>query len=170
MFYFIMAKPVFYLFLDSEDTDLKQWYKERIKAHNEKVNNDPHPDSGFDLACPNTRMIAGSIDTTKIVTNIKGKMIENDSCCGFYLYPRSSLSKTPLVLSNHVGIIDSGYRGNLTGAFRNLSNYVYTVNKYDRLLQICHSSLKSFYVVWVDNEEEIGVTARGEGGFGSTGK
>ena len=36
---------------------------------------------------------------------------------GYYMYPRSSLSKTKLRLANSVGIIDSGYRGNLIGMF-----------------------------------------------------
>ena len=43
-------------------------------------------------------------------------MLNNDKNIGYYLYPRSSISKTPLILANSVGIIDSGYRGNIKAA------------------------------------------------------
>ena len=91
----------------------------------------------------------------------------------FQLFPRSSISKTPLMLANHTGIIDSGYRGNLIGAFRALyfhknDNDSYIVEKHTRLLQVCHPSLCPIYVVMV-NEDELTNTERGEGGFGSTG-
>ena len=84
--------------------------------------------------------------------------------------PRSSISKTPLVLSNHVGIIDSGYRGNLIAMFRNLSGEDYHVEQYTRLIQVCHSSLKPFIVRLANSAEDLGNTSRGSGGFGSTGK
>ena len=88
----------------------------------------------------------------------------------FYMYPRSSISKTPLTLSNSVGVIDSGYRGNLIAAFRYLSNSCtpYTVDKYNRLIQICHPSLCKIFVILV-NKEELTTTERGTDGFGSTG-
>ena len=37
------------------------------------------------------------------------------------LFPRSSLSKTSLVLANHVGVVDSGYRGEIRFRFKDLS-------------------------------------------------
>lgn len=87
----------------------------------------------------------------------------------YYLYPRSSISKTPLILANHVGIIDSGYRGFIAGAFRNIdTDNSYKVEKHTRLLQICHPSLCPIFVVMV-SEDELSTTERGEGGFGSTG-
>ena len=90
----------------------------------------------------------------------------------FYLYPRSSISKTPLMLANHTGIIDSGYRGNLKVAMRSMyfdETDSYTVSANSRLVQICDPTLKPIYVVIVD-ESELSNTERGEGGFGSTGK
>jgi len=72
------------------------------------------------------------------------------------------------MLGNHVGVIDSGYRGFLMGAFRNLSQTPYKVEEGVRLLQICEPSLKPIYVEMVD-ECELSTTERGEGGFGSTG-
>jgi dUTP pyrophosphatase len=71
------------------------------------------------------------------------------------------------MLANHTGIIDSGYRGALIGAFRNMGDE-YVVEKHTRLLQVCHPSLCPIYVV-LTNENELSSTERGEGGFGSTG-
>jgi dUTP pyrophosphatase len=87
---------------------------------------------------------------------------------GYYMYPRSSISNTPLRLANSVGIIDSGYRGRLMGKFDARENFV--VNKFDRLLQICAPGLIPIYVELVNNEEELGNTERGAGGFGSSGR
>ena len=100
---------------------------------------------------------------------------------GFYMYPRSSLSKTQLRLANSVGIIDSGYRGHIMGMFdvvnvcENEENEDrdadYFVEKFDRLVQICAPSLVPIFVEIVETLEELGEkTERGEGGFGSTGK
>jgi len=112
-------------------------------------------------------------------TNNSNKLVYNT---GFYLYPRSSLSKTQLRLANSVGIIDSGYRGNIIGMFdvTNIRNYEeeeeypdadYYVEKYDRLLQICAPGLLPIFVEIVDKLEDLGEkTERGAGGFGSTGK
>jgi dUTPase len=71
------------------------------------------------------------------------------------------------MLANHVGIIDSGYRGNIKAAFRSFEDTV--ILKETRILQICHASLKPFYVRLYNNEEVLNTTSRGYGGFGSTG-
>ena len=92
---------------------------------------------------------------------------------GYYLYPRSSTgTKTPLRLSNSVGIIDSGYRGNITAVFDNISNSPFVIEKYQRLVQICPPNLSfPFCVTLVSSVDELsGETLRGSGGFGSTGK
>ena len=94
---------------------------------------------------------------------------------GYYLYPRSSTgTKTPLRLSNSVGIIDSGYRGNIIAAFDNRDSSNdgdFKVEKGSRVVQICPPELSyPVLVEIVDNESDLGTTNRGEGGFGSTGK
>lgn len=91
--------------------------------------------------------------------------------CGYYMYPRSSLSKTPLRLANSVGIIDSGYRGHLIGMFDSIreKEEEYEVPEYTRLLQVCAPNLMPILVNIVDSEEQLGEkTKRGGGGFGST--
>ena len=102
--------------------------------------------------------------------------------CGFYLYPRSSISKTRMRLANSVGIIDAGYRGDLIAAIDtigvfgstdiwNIWNETLTpINKYDRYFQVCAPDLSPFLVHLVETEQELSPpTERGSGGFGSTG-
>ena len=81
------------------------------------------------------------------------------------------MSKTPLMLANQTGIIDSGYRGNIIGAFRNISgsSQPFVVEKYTRLLQICSPDLRPIIIQLVD-VDFFETTLRNEGGFGSTGK
>ena len=101
---------------------------------------------------------------------------------GFYLYPRSSISKTRMRLANSVGIIDAGYRGDIIAAVDTIglfgSNDIWHVwketlspiKKYDRYFQLCAPDLSPFLVHIVDTEAELGApTIRGQGGFGSTG-
>ena len=102
--------------------------------------------------------------------------------CGFYLYPRSSISKTRMRLANSVGIIDAGYRGDLIAAVDTIGLFGSTdiwhvwketlspIKKYDRYFQVCAPDLSPFMVHIVDTEQELSPpTARGQGGFGSTG-
>jgi dUTPase len=101
---------------------------------------------------------------------------------GFYLYPRSSISKTRMRLANSVGIIDAGYRGDLIAAVDTIGLFGSTdiwhiwketlspIKKYDRYFQVCAPDLSPFLVHIVDTEEELSPpTTRGHGGFGSTG-
>jgi dUTP pyrophosphatase len=83
----------------------------------------------------------------------------------YYLYPRSSISKTPLRMSNSVGIIDAGYRGNLKVSVDNISDDPYIINKGQRLFQLCDPSLRP---ITFDLVDILSDTTRGEGGFGST--
>lgn len=166
-------RPVLYLYVDSTNQDLLKIYTHQAEAHNFNVLNGSHPNSGFDLFFTDAVTI-DNINTKMVDFRIKCEMkyyntLDNISRpSGFYLYPRSSLSKTPLMLSNHVGIIDSGYRGFIIGAFRNLSQSEYVVEKGQRLLQICSPDLKPFLVTIID-ETFFSSTDRGTGGFGSTG-
>jgi dUTPase len=102
--------------------------------------------------------------------------------CGFYLYPRSSISKTRMRLANSVGIIDAGYRGDLIAAVDTIGLFGSTdiwhvwketlspIKKYDRYFQVCAPDLSPFLVHIVDDETDLSPpTARGTGGFGSTG-
>jgi dUTP pyrophosphatase len=99
---------------------------------------------------------------------------ERSEPCGFFVFPRSSMSKTPLILANHTGIIDSSYRGNLMVAVRKCPAHAgqddaYDVEMFERLFQITHPSLCRVFVVMV-KETDLSDTARDVGGFGSTGR
>ena len=172
------------LAIDPTDNILFSKYEEQVNAHNQEMLSNPFPNAGFDLFIPNTVKFDESVYTKFIDLKVKAEMIycdldsnhltlleQQNKYCGYLIHPRSSISKTPLMLANHTGIIDSGYRGSLIGAFRWLSagdSNSYTVDAYTRLLQICHPSLCPILVEIVD-ASQLAVTERGAGGFGSTG-
>lgn len=88
------------------------------------------------------------------------------------LFPRSGISKdTPLRISNCVGVIDSGYRGEIKVLYDNIytqgGKRYYCINKGDRIAQgmIIPRPQAVFNVV-----NELSETSRGDGGFGSSGK
>ena len=85
----------------------------------------------------------------------------------YLLMARSSISKTPLRLSNSVGLIDAGYRGEIMAAVDNIKDYSYTVEKGQRLFQLVSMSGEAVHFTLVDTLSD---TSRGDGGFGSTGK
>jgi len=157
------------LYVNSDMPELVEKYKSHIEKHNKKVSEDPFPDSGFDLFVPQDFWSTPDKSSVMVNHQVKCEMVEQNCACGFFSFPRSSISKTPLMLANHTGIIDSGYRGFLFGAFRNLSNVSYKTDEGVRLLQICHPSLKPFKVRFIENEEYLSTSTRGTGGFGSTG-
>ena len=133
-------------------------------------------DAGMDL-------IATSIisDTPTQITYGLGVALEIPKGFVGLVFPRSSIRKTGLQLSNSVGVIDSGYRGELQATFNKLfggeamydemkvkeiqPNDFYKVG--DRVAQIMiipHPPIE------FDAVDELSDTERGEGGFGSTGK
>jgi dUTP pyrophosphatase len=161
------------LFVREEHEALREFYRERILEHNSKIY-DSFPDSGFDLGLPTDIELVKTC-SNKLSLGVHCAMFSNDVRNipqAYYLYPRSSIVKTPMRLSNSVGIIDTGYRGEIK-AFVDIidsSRTSFSVLAMDRYFQICHPSLRSFKVVMVDNLEELGSTERGAGGFGSTGR
>lgn len=85
------------------------------------------------------------------------------------LFPRSSISKTALTLRNSVGVIDSGYRGEVMLKFDREDRLVTDNCLYhagDRVGQIM---IMPYPQVQFEEAEELSDTERGTGGFGSTG-
>ena len=156
---------------DDEDFYLTTLYKNQIEKLNKDLKDNFYPDSGFDLYVPKDYEFLCSTRTSqtkKVDLEVQCAMYDADGVpSAFYMYPRSSISKTPFRLANNVGIIDSGYRGNLGAYFDCISNKTEQIAKGSRLLQICSPNLRPFRVVLVDN---LSKTVRGTGGFGSTGK
>jgi len=120
-------------------------------------------DAGMDLVA--TRIISNTTFDVSYGTDLAME-IPN----GFVglVFPRSSVRKYELALSNSVGVIDSGYRGELQATFKKtngLDSLAYKVG--DRIAQIMiipHPPIE------FDAVDELSDTERGEGGFGSTGK
>jgi dUTP pyrophosphatase len=166
--------PTLFIYIDPNivDANTVELYKTKASAHNSSVLSDPHPNSGFDIFFLQEETFFG-VNSKMVDFGIKCEMRLYDTInsqskpTGFYLYPRSSISKTPLMLANHVGIIDSGYRGYIIGAFRMLSTGSWSANRHDRLLQICAPNLEPF-LVQVIEQNNFEETSRGSGGFGST--
>jgi len=156
------------LALSSPNSELTNLYQEQINKHNESIRSNFYSNAGFDLFVPDDYII-DPYTMEMVSMNVKCEMTSSQGFpSAFYMYPRSSISKTPLCLANSVGIIDSGYRGNLIGAFRSMSTMGYRLEKHSRLVQITNSTLTPILVKMVD-ESELSTTERGSGGFGSTG-
>jgi dUTP pyrophosphatase len=164
--------------------------KELLLKYEQKIESNKFQDSGFDIFMPHDgayyltdlQNIMIRIDGARFLSlGIKCSMLKKGAPCGFYLYPRSSISKTKLRMANSIGIIDAGYRGELIAAVDTTSVYgsndiyhiwnetIAPIRKYDRYFQICAPDLSPFSVKIVQNEEELGATERGSCGFGSTG-
>lgn len=86
-----------------------------------------------------------------------------------YIFPRSSVYKTGQILSNCVGVIDSGYRGEISAIFRYV-DYEENSKEYgigDRIAQIIIMPIPKVNFIPV---QKLQKSERGSGGFGSTGK
>lgn len=88
-----------------------------------------------------------------------------DGVCGLIL-PRSGLGSKGIVLANTVGLIDSDYRGEIVLMLKNAGSTMFHIEEGERAAQMMFLSVHrpEFELV-----SELGTTARGEGGFGSTG-
>lgn len=140
-------------------------------------------DAGFDLYNVEEDIVNSGVISKKINHKINCSMVfvneKRKVHCGYFLYPRSSMgSKTPLRLSNSVGVMDSGYRGDVIACVDNISNDSYSIKNGDRLVQICSPNIVYPTIVNIVNSKsdlddlEVGkniVNKRGTGGFGSTG-
>lgn len=81
------------------------------------------------------------------------------------VFPRSSIANTHLTLSNSVGVIDSGYRGEVMAKFRKGGTRGYNVG--DRIAQLI---ILPYPEVVFEEAEELSESDRGTGGYGSSGK
>lgn len=83
-----------------------------------------------------------------------------------FIFPRSSASKTSQIQANCVGVIDSGYRGELKIRLKNLGGpeKLYVVG--DRVAQIIILSVPQ---IMFEETDQLSDSDRGTGGFGSTG-
>ncbi len=135
--------------------EVKQMYENHGHFHD--------GDAGLDLFVINEQTIRAG-ESTLIHLQISCENMENQP---YLIMPRSSIAKTPLRLSNSIGLIDGGYRGEIMAAVDNIKTEDYTVEPGQRLFQLVAMDGASIHFELVD---ELSETTRGSGGFGSTGK
>jgi len=81
------------------------------------------------------------------------------------VFPRSSVSKKEnFYLKNSVGVIDSGYRGEIMMRFCKSHEFYKAGDKIGQLI------ILPYPTIYLEEVEELSSTERGEGGFGSTGQ
>lgn len=94
-----------------------------------------------------------------------GIAVEIPAGCVGLVFPRSSIANTHLTLSNSVGVIDSGYRGEVMAKFRKGGTRGYDVG--ERIAQLI---ILPYPEVVFEEAEELSESDRGTGGYGSSGK
>ena len=118
-------------------------------------------DAGLDLTAISEKWN----EDNSIVTYDTGLAIEIPKGYVGLLFPRSSIYKTSLDLTNAVGVIDSGYRGSIMLKFRYVEEgMVYDVG--DRVGQLI---IMPYPQIEFEESEELSETERGSGRYGSTG-
>jgi dUTP pyrophosphatase len=120
-------------------------------------------DAGMDLTITNIKE-----NTSFSITYGFGIAMEIPKGYVGLVFPRSSVRNQDLILSNCVGVIDSGYRGELQATFKKtqgLDSISYNVG--ERGAQIIILPYPQINMV---ESNELSETDRGDGGFGSTGK
>ena len=126
-------------------------------------------DAGMDLTA-----ISISKDNVGNITYHTGLAIEIPEGYVGLLFPRSSVSKKQLFLTNSIGVIDSGYRGEIMAKFKPVMGSYETIldlfesNEYevnDRVVQLI---IMPYPEIEFEEVGELSETQRGYGGFGST--
>jgi len=120
---------------------------------------------GFDIAaCLNEEVIIKPGETRMIGS---GLAIALEPGYAAFVYARSGLGiKHGMIPANCVGVIDSDYRGEVIVGLKNTSDVPFTVCDGDRIAQIVVNRCELPELIF---SEDLDVTPRGDGGFGSTG-
>jgi len=144
------------------DNDKKELYKNK---YIERTNYED--DAGLDLFMMRKTIVPKKSISFKIKLGIKINAYKSEKLSSYSIYPRSSMgSKTPLRLSNSIGLVDKGYTGELMIVVDNISDKDYTIEEGSRLVQLVAPNHESNVVNIVN---EIVETTRSGNGFGSTG-
>lgn len=125
-------------------------------------------DAGLDLVATSL-----TLDENNNLVYGTGLAIEIPTGYVGLLFPRSSNSKKDLILSNHVGVIDSGYRGEIIFKYKSSlcsSGQYITGKNYEVGDKVGQLILFPYPQVTIEEVEELTETERGTNGFGSTGK
>jgi dUTP pyrophosphatase len=125
-------------------------------------------DAGLDLTATSK-----SFDTFGNVVFGTGLSIEIPRGYVGLLFPRSSISKYGIVMSNSVGVIDSGYRGELMVKYKPTPHYKDRIAEvpfeYDLGDKVAQLVIMPIPIIELEEVGELTTSERGTGGFGSTG-
>lgn len=144
----IMSHVTFYIKADKSSSD------EELTFLNDKYSNHSvghKGDAGLDLYCPRSQNITAGTTSNKINLGINCELMDEfGNNLPYLLMPRSSTgSKTPLRMSNSLGLIDAGYRGPICACVDNVSNLnIIAINSFElKLLKI--SIMYMFFLLLV---------------------
>ncbi|GHU83740.1 deoxyuridine 5'-triphosphate nucleotidohydrolase [Clostridia bacterium] len=123
--------------------------------------------AGMDLyACITEPITINPAELATVPTGIAAALPSSDFA--LFIFARSGLGvKHGISLSNGVGVVDSDYRGEISVGLCNLGSKPYTIAPNERIAQMVAIPVAVFPITEV---AELNETARGTGGFGSTGK
>jgi len=150
------------LYIQTDNYELRQMLLAMVAARR-------NTDSGFDIPMllqrvdpnPNT-----PLHTFNLHIRVAATSYGNPMPC--LLLPRSSLSVTPYRLANSIGLIDSGYRGEVKAKVDVNEPGQHIVEQGSRLFQICQHNFLPWDRVEIVEHLPLANDNRGTGGFGST--
>ena len=141
------------------NSKLSSFYKQSSEVRS-------NDNAGFDLFVPDDVEFAPG-EKKLVSMEVKAVLHNGTTDVHYWMLPRSSISKTGLMLCNSVGVIDRTYRGELMAYLWNTKDVSVKVKKGDRLVQIVAPDMG--HIANVELVSYLSATVRGEGGFGSTG-
>ena len=143
--------------------------KVRIKKLNDKavMPTKAHAtDAGFDLYCTSKEIDWGR---RQLVCHT-GLAFEIPEGYVGLLFPRSSVSGKPLMMANSVGVIDSGYRGEVTAKFNITDTRYSAFSHYQEGDRIAQMIIIPYPEIEFEEADSLSDSDRGTGGYGSTGR
>lgn len=144
----------------------KRYMKVNIKKLNESAvipQYAHNTDAGLDL-------VAISVEVDDDGNLVYGTGLAFEIPVGYVglVFPRSSVSSRSLVMANCVGVIDSGYRGEVTAKFKPIGQYLN--NPYQIGERVAQLVIIPYPHVEFQEVDSLSESERGTGGYGSTGK
>ena len=144
------------------EVKIKKLHKDAVIPQYSKIG-----DVGMDLTAVSVKLQSNEVAGRMMLATLDyGVAIEIPEGYFGLIVPRSSNYKRNGIMSNSVGIIDSGYRGPLKSIFYIPNTYATFYDVKERVAQLIILPYPQIKFV---ESEELSETERGEGGFGSTG-
>lgn len=122
-------------------------------------------DAGLDLTS-----ISRDFDDKNNIIYKTGLAIEIPDGYVGLIFPRSSIANKNQLLTNSVGVIDSGYRGEITFKFKSIQNATHFCKPYEVGERVGQLIIMPYPQIEFEETEQLTETERGTGSYGSTGK